>query len=174
MVSIHVLATPINGLRRSASVNPTALNMGRAGARSPPSVIPRLRCLRSILCESVSISMKFKSLNLEIDCEKRLHQGWDCQNINKNGEPALGSDLPPPGAHSPMRRMPTQAHPTAYPRLQKIKPAPRVPAARLQRKSAEAAPTAHLRAHASPRSSVRPPRPQSRTTRDKAAPSAWV
>src|ERR1700680_256319 len=48
MVSIQVLATPIRGLRRSASVKPIALNMERAGARSRPSVMPRLRCLRSM------------------------------------------------------------------------------------------------------------------------------
>src|SRR5580704_8785898 len=49
MVSIQVLATPINGLRKSSSVNPMALNMERDGARSRPSVIPRLRCLRSMI-----------------------------------------------------------------------------------------------------------------------------
>src|SRR5216683_544939 len=48
MVSIQVLATPISGLRKSASVNPMALNMERAGARSRPSVIPRLRCFKSM------------------------------------------------------------------------------------------------------------------------------
>src|SRR4029077_12859590 len=48
MVSIQVLATPISGLRRAASVNPMALNMERAGARSRPSVIPRLRCFKSM------------------------------------------------------------------------------------------------------------------------------
>src|ERR1700736_5823601 len=48
MVSIQVLATPINGRLRSASVNPMALNMERAGARSRPSVIPRLGCFRSM------------------------------------------------------------------------------------------------------------------------------
>src|ERR1017187_4132019 len=49
MVSIHVLATPIRGRLRSASVNPMALNMERAPVRSRPSVIPRLMCLRSIV-----------------------------------------------------------------------------------------------------------------------------
>jgi len=34
MVSIHVLATPTKGLLRSSLVNPTALNMERAPARS--------------------------------------------------------------------------------------------------------------------------------------------
>ena len=48
MVSIQVLATPMSGLLRSLSVNPMALNMARAGAWSRPSVMPRLRCLRSI------------------------------------------------------------------------------------------------------------------------------
>ena len=48
MVSIQVLATPMMGLLRSPSVNPIALNMARDGARSRPSVIPRLRCLRSM------------------------------------------------------------------------------------------------------------------------------
>src|ERR1700722_1232444 len=48
MVSIQVLATPMSGLRKSASVNPIALNMARAGARSRPSVMPRLRCFKSM------------------------------------------------------------------------------------------------------------------------------
>src|SRR5580658_10326264 len=48
MVSIQVLATPMMGRLSSWSVNPMALNMARAGAWSRPSVIPRLRCLRSI------------------------------------------------------------------------------------------------------------------------------
>src|ERR1041385_1460816 len=47
-VSIQVLATPISGLLRSLSVNPTALNIARAPARSRPSVISRLRCLGSM------------------------------------------------------------------------------------------------------------------------------
>ena len=38
IVSIHVVATPMRGLARSSSVNPTALSMARAGARSGPSV----------------------------------------------------------------------------------------------------------------------------------------
>ena len=38
IVSIHVVATPISGLARSSSVNPTALSMLRAPARSGPSV----------------------------------------------------------------------------------------------------------------------------------------
>src|SRR5581483_11916431 len=49
MVSIQVLATPMRGLLRSASVNPIALNMERAGDRSRPSVMPRLRCFRSMI-----------------------------------------------------------------------------------------------------------------------------
>src|SRR5215471_12066991 len=49
MVSIHVLATPIRGRLRSASVNPTALYMERAPARSRPSVMARLMCLRSMV-----------------------------------------------------------------------------------------------------------------------------
>src|SRR6202521_3318967 len=48
MVSIQVLATAINGLARSASVRPMALYMARAGAWSRPSVMLRLRCLRSM------------------------------------------------------------------------------------------------------------------------------
>src|SRR5262249_4532018 len=48
IVSIQVLATPTSGLLRSLSVKPIALNIARAGARSRPSVMPRLRCLRSI------------------------------------------------------------------------------------------------------------------------------
>ena len=51
IVSIQVLATPMRGLARSASENPMALNMAREGARSRPSVMPRLRCLRSIVRE---------------------------------------------------------------------------------------------------------------------------
>src|ERR1700675_3668699 len=51
MVSIHVLATPMRGRLRSASVNSMAFNMERAPARSRPSVIPRLMCLRSIVRE---------------------------------------------------------------------------------------------------------------------------
>ncbi len=38
IVSIQVVATPISGLARSSSVNPTALSMLRAPARSGPSV----------------------------------------------------------------------------------------------------------------------------------------
>ena len=38
IVSIHVVATPTIGLARSSSVNPTALSMARAAARSGPSV----------------------------------------------------------------------------------------------------------------------------------------
>src|SRR5690242_7867495 len=39
MVSIHVLATPMIGLARSASVKPIAFSMARAGARSRPCVM---------------------------------------------------------------------------------------------------------------------------------------
>src|SRR5450432_4508775 len=49
MVSIHVLATPIRGRLRSASVNPMALYIERAPARARPSVIPRLICFRSMV-----------------------------------------------------------------------------------------------------------------------------
>src|SRR5580700_989639 len=59
MVSIHVLATPISGLRRSSSVKPMALNMERAPARSRPSVMPRLRCLRS-MGEDYNMSYRFE------------------------------------------------------------------------------------------------------------------
>jgi hypothetical protein len=38
IVSIHVFAMPISGLRRSSSVKPTALNIDRAPARSRPCV----------------------------------------------------------------------------------------------------------------------------------------
>ena len=38
IVSIHVVATPTSGLARSSSVNPTALSIARAPARSGPSV----------------------------------------------------------------------------------------------------------------------------------------
>ena len=38
IVSIHVVATPTSGLARSSSVNPMALSIARAGARSGPSV----------------------------------------------------------------------------------------------------------------------------------------
>ncbi len=40
IVSIHVVPTPTSGLARSSSVNPTALSMARAPARSGPSVRP--------------------------------------------------------------------------------------------------------------------------------------
>src|SRR5579862_3220304 len=49
MVSIQVLATPINGLRRSESLKPIALNMARDGARSRPSVMAWLQCLGSMM-----------------------------------------------------------------------------------------------------------------------------
>ena len=48
MVSIQVLATAMSGFARSSSVKPMDLYMARAGARSRPSVILRLRCLRSM------------------------------------------------------------------------------------------------------------------------------
>ena len=38
IVSIHVVATPTSGRARSSSVNPIALSIARAGARSGPSV----------------------------------------------------------------------------------------------------------------------------------------
>src|SRR5918994_766368 len=38
MVSIQVVATPTSGRARSSSVNPIALSIARAGARSGPSV----------------------------------------------------------------------------------------------------------------------------------------
>ncbi len=38
IVSIHVVATPMSGFARSSSVNPTALSIARAAARSGPSV----------------------------------------------------------------------------------------------------------------------------------------
>ena len=38
IVSIQVVATPINGRARSSSVKPTPLSIARAGARSTPSV----------------------------------------------------------------------------------------------------------------------------------------
>ena len=42
ITSIQVLATPTIGRLRSSSVNPTALNMAREGARSGPWVMIRL------------------------------------------------------------------------------------------------------------------------------------
>jgi hypothetical protein len=39
IVSIHDEPTPMSGLARSSSVNPMALSMARAPARSGPSVI---------------------------------------------------------------------------------------------------------------------------------------
>src|SRR6185437_12659263 len=48
MVSIQVFATPISGFFKSSPLNPIALNMARAPARSRPSVILRLRCFESI------------------------------------------------------------------------------------------------------------------------------
>ena len=38
IVSIHVVATPTSGFARSSSVNPMALSIARAPARSGPSV----------------------------------------------------------------------------------------------------------------------------------------
>src|SRR5579862_634128 len=92
MVSIQVLATPIRGRLRSASVNPMALNMERAPARSRPSVIPRLMCLRSIVkrlqdvCEPVKrlAQRPRKSFNHE-GHEGSLRKPHPSK---KNGEPA--------------------------------------------------------------------------------------
>ena len=42
IVSIQVVATPISGLARSSSVNPTAFSIDRAPARPGPSVIAAL------------------------------------------------------------------------------------------------------------------------------------
>src|SRR5437764_5624829 len=72
MVSIQVLATPISGRARSASVKPTALNIERAPARSRPSVIPRLMCLRSIVRDYRTYGADVKPTS-----------------STKNGEPAL-------------------------------------------------------------------------------------
>ena len=47
MTSIQVLATPMIGRDRSSSVNPTAFNIARAGARSGPASNSRLRSFNS-------------------------------------------------------------------------------------------------------------------------------
>src|SRR5580700_8829970 len=78
MVSIQVLATPISGLRRSASLKPMALNMARAGARSRPSVIPWLRCLRSMA----------KDYNREKDSWIKIRAARFRED-RENGEPSL-------------------------------------------------------------------------------------
>src|SRR5215831_16038857 len=97
MVSIHVLATPIRGRLRSASVNPTALNMERAPARSRPSVIPRLMCLRSICMTRGKITGVGRKVS---KCQPfkdngPAFAGLKLGNIEtclwtKNGEPARG------------------------------------------------------------------------------------
>jgi hypothetical protein len=60
VISFQELATPICGLRKSASVIPTARSMPRAAAFSRPSVTSRLRGLMSgadgELCEVVSVT----------------------------------------------------------------------------------------------------------------------
>src|SRR5882672_571389 len=62
MVSIQVLATAIRGLARSESVKPTALYIARAPARSRPSVMLRLMCLRSMGRSQFPVLRKAKSL----------------------------------------------------------------------------------------------------------------
>src|SRR5678815_5392073 len=47
------------GFRRSSSVNPMALNMERAGARSRPSVMVPLRCLSLFTPLLVSVAIAF-------------------------------------------------------------------------------------------------------------------
>ena len=69
MVSIHVLATPISGLVRSSSVKPIALNMARDGARSRPSVIRRLRCLRSIGLKDYDTVEEIESRRAAFSCQ---------------------------------------------------------------------------------------------------------
>src|ERR1700679_3495616 len=78
MVSIQVLATPISGLRRSSSVKPMALNIERDGARSRPSVIPRLRCLRSI-----EVKTLMKDYNRGEDSGRTAHENGQTIKINK-------------------------------------------------------------------------------------------
>src|SRR5664279_6448422 len=75
MVSIHVLATPISGRLRSASVNPTALNMERAPARSRPSVIPRLMCLRSMVKDYTTQASDGKPQTQSTTKDTKLHEG---------------------------------------------------------------------------------------------------
>src|SRR3954447_16534943 len=92
MVSIHVLATPISGRLRSSSVNPIALNMDRAPARSRPSVIPRLMCLRSMaerVQERKQVS-KFRVSSFENrDHLRSLNLKLETRNskLNKKGNP---------------------------------------------------------------------------------------
>src|SRR4029077_10250570 len=48
MISIQVLATPMIGRDKSSSVNPTAFNIARAGARSGPTSKSRLVSFSSL------------------------------------------------------------------------------------------------------------------------------
>src|SRR5215831_2593922 len=80
MVSIHVLATPIRGRLRSASVNPTALYMERAPARSRPSVMARLMCLRSMVKSPVK-DYSSRGAGFKVSQEKAsTFQGQACKD----------------------------------------------------------------------------------------------
>src|SRR3954468_195882 len=100
MVSIHVLATPISGRLRSSSVNPIALNMDRAPARSRPSVIPRLMCLRSMaerVQERKQVS-KFQVSSFERDHLQSLkpetrNSKPETRNLQKKGTRSAGSPI---------------------------------------------------------------------------------
>src|SRR5438046_3431596 len=74
MVSIQVFATPIRGRLRSASVNPMALNMERAPARSRPSVMPRLMCLRSIVRDYTTQGFDGKPQEQSTTKDTTLHE----------------------------------------------------------------------------------------------------
>ena len=52
VTSLALLAMPMNGRFRSSSPSPIARSMARAGARSGPSVISRLRCFmfKAVAC----------------------------------------------------------------------------------------------------------------------------
>src|ERR1700682_1325946 len=106
MVSIHVLATPIRGRLRSASVNPMALNMERAPARSRPSVIPRLMCLRSIVRD-------YRTRNAVV----KLRIG-----LKENGEPVVAADSPRRYGAAQNPLCPSRFEPTPGPRRATLHP----------------------------------------------------
>src|SRR5579864_4688330 len=157
MVSIQVLATPIRGLLKSASVKPMALNIERAPARSRPSVIPRLICLRSMnrsLQEAMSYEHERRANNR---CSLIAHSSWLAKTGNPRCRFPKMHDVCPGDRH-------------ACPATQsRFTPAPLREPPRAKRLPADAEPTwtpAPLpNAHAS--------RLRSNTIHDKADPAAW-
>src|ERR1700691_5103071 len=150
MVSIQVLATPISGLLRSASVKPMALNMERAGARSRPSVIPRLRCVRSIV-------IKFREERLQHELSSRM----DCHLERREGPwflHALATEMVqartkiPRSARDDKLRVRGKNGTNSKLELKPARPAPTAP--RCSPRLADAAPRPALPAHAKPLSSV--------------------